>query len=252
MREKIVAGNWKMNTSLEEGVGLGKKLNSLLIDSESVKNPKVILCAPFTHLESLVKSINAEIVFIGSQNCSQFESGAYTGEISAKMIRSIGVDYVIVGHSERRQFFGDTDNIIALKLEQCYKNNLKPIFCCGESLKERQNHKHFDVVKSQIVNAFKQIDVADFKKTIVAYEPVWAIGTGQTASPEQAQEMHSFIRSIIAEIYDETISENTSILYGGSVGAASASELFKCKDIDGGLVGGASLKAEDFVKIIKS
>jgi triosephosphate isomerase len=252
MRKKIAAGNWKMNTLPSEGVNLAVILNTFIDEFGLSENKKVVIGVPFTHIESIINSIGIKNISVSAQNCSQFDSGAYTGEISAAMISSLGAKYVIVGHSERRQFFGDSDEIIGLKLQQAYKNNLIPIFCCGESLTERMEGNHFNVVQSQLINSLVKVDKSNIANSVIAYEPVWAIGTGQTATPAQAQEMHSFIRTTIAEMYGTEVSENISILYGGSVNAANALELFACDDIDGGLVGGASLKAEDFKTIIKS
>lgn len=252
MRTKIVAGNWKMNTLPSEGNELAKSINDFMISSQLNDNVKVVLGVPFTHIDRISMMINHEKLSLSAQNCCMHSSGAYTGEISAKMIKSLNCNYVIIGHSERRQYFGDTDEVIAAKLEQCYENNLIPILCCGEKLEEREDENHFNIVKYQLVNALAKVDAQKITNTVIAYEPVWAIGTGKTASPQQAQEMHEFIRLIIKELYGESISKNISILYGGSVNSANAVELFSCLDIDGGLVGGASLKADEFVKIIKS
>lgn len=252
MKKKIVAGNWKMNTLLNEGVTLAETLNSHLEETELKDGKRVIISVPFTHIYPIIKCIDFKKIAVAAQNCSQFDNGAYTGEVSASMLKDMGVQYIIIGHSERRQFFGDSDEVISKKLEQCYKNAIIPIFCCGESLKERMDNKHFEVVETQIKNALKNIDAFNIEHTIIAYEPVWAIGTGQTATPEQAQEMHAFIRKAIASLYNREIANNISILYGGSVNAANSADLFSKDDIDGGLVGGASLKANDFIKIIGS
>lgn len=252
MRTKIVAGNWKMNTLPSEGNELAKSINEFVITNKLSDDIKVILGVPFTHIDGIATIVDHSKLSLSAQNCCMYSSGAYTGEISAKMIKSLNCRYVIIGHSERRQYFGDTNEVIAAKLDQCYENDLIPILCCGEKLEEREEENHFNIVKFQLINALTKVDAAKISKTVIAYEPVWAIGTGRTASPQQAQEMHEFIRSTIKELYGENISENISILYGGSVNAANASELFSCNDIDGGLVGGASLKAEEFIKIIKS
>ncbi len=252
MRNKIVAGNWKMNTMLTEGEDLAKKINEFMAEYDARQDTKVIIGVPFTHIDRIVNAVDQTKIGVSAQNCSQYDSGAYTGEISASMIKAIGAQYVIVGHSERRQYFGDTAEIIGIKLEKLFKNELLPIFCCGESLDERMDEQHFEVIKSQLINSLVKVNKDNILKTVIAYEPVWAIGTGQTATPDQAQEMHAFIRSTLAELYGKLVSEEISILYGGSVNAANASELFACKDIDGGLVGGASLKIEDFKTIIKS
>jgi triosephosphate isomerase (TIM) len=252
MRKKIVAGNWKMNTMPSEGNELAKSINEFVLSNKLNDDVKVILGVPFTHIDKISTIMSHEKLSLSAQNCCMYSSGAYTGEISAKMIKSLNCNYVIIGHSERRQYFGETDEVVAAKLEQCYENDLIPILCCGEKLEEREEENHFNIVKFQLVNALAKIDSQKMTNTVIAYEPVWAIGTGRTASPQQAQEMHEFIRSTIKELYGESISKNISILYGGSVNAANASELFSCEDIDGGLVGGASLKADEFIKIIKS
>jgi len=252
MRKRIAAGNWKMNTLLNEGLEIANELNDYLIENEISGDKKVIIAVPFTHINPIVNDVDYTKIAIGAQNCCQFDNGAYTGEISALMLKSIGAQYVIIGHSERRQYFGDTDEIIALKLLQCYKNALFPIFCCGESLQEREQDIHFNIVEDQIKSAFNQIDTFNIQRTIIAYEPVWAIGTGKTATPQQAQEMHSFIRKIFSELYNNEVANDITILYGGSVNANNSAELFAQPDIDGGLVGGASLKVKDFIHIINS
>lgn len=252
MREKIVAGNWKMNTLVDEGVNLAKKLSEFASEYKIEENKKIIIAVPFTHIDRIVSNTNKSAISVAAQNCCMHESGAYTGEISAKMIKNLNCDYVIIGHSERRQYFGDTDEVISAKLEMCYKNDLSPILCCGEKLEEREEGNHFNVVKFQLINSLAKVDASKMKNTIVAYEPVWAIGTGLTASPQQAQEMHNFIRETIKSLYGNEIAQNTSILYGGSVNGSNAAELFACSDIDGGLVGGASLKSDDFITIIKA
>lgn len=252
MRKKIVAGNWKMNTLPAKGEELAIEINAFLNDFQLNDNTKVIIAVPFTHIDRIVQRISSGKLAVASQNCSQFEKGAYTGEVSAEMIKSLGAKYVIVGHSERRQFFGDTDELISLKLTQCYQNGLLPIFCCGESLDERSQNQQYDVVKTQLINSLAQVGKSDIVNTIIAYEPVWAIGTGQTATPEQAQDIHAFIRKIVKDLFGSEIAAGLSILYGGSVNAGNAEELFACEDIDGGLVGGASLKIEEFKTIIRS
>ncbi len=256
MRKKIIAGNWKMNTSLQEGKEL---VNSIaeMIKSKPLKtmpgNPEVILFPPFVHITEILKITKKEKgVTVGAQNCHQSDKGAYTGEVSAMMIKSVGATHVLVGHSERRQYFKEDDNTLAAKVSQALDNKLTPVFCCGESLEERQSEKHFEVVKQQISKSLFWLDVNDFANIIIAYEPVWAIGTGETASPGQAQEMHSFIRNCISEKYGSEAASNTTILYGGSCNAKNAKDLFKNEDVDGGLIGGASLKAGDFFQIINS
>ncbi|MFW5792899.1 MAG: triose-phosphate isomerase [Bacteroidota bacterium] len=256
MKRNIVAGNWKMNTNLEEG----KELASSIIEMIKSKplhtingNPDVLFFPPATHLTEIVKiAKKAKGVFVGAQNCYSAASGAYTGEISAAMIKSVGATHVLVGHSERRQYFNEDHEVLAAKISQAFENDIIPVYCCGELLPERKENKHFDVVKEQIVKSLFWMDEVDFKKLIIAYEPVWAIGTGETASPEQAQEMHDFIRGLVNEKYGREIANNLSILYGGSCNAKNAKELFKNPDVDGGLVGGASLKAADFFQIINS
>jgi triosephosphate isomerase len=252
MRNKFVAGNWKMNTILKEGVKLANGLNKYFCNTDLDKNVKIVIGVPFTHIDACVKNVDVQKVCVSAQNCSQFASGAYTGEVSASMIKDLGATYVIIGHSERRQIFGESDQIIADKALQCYKNELMPILCCGETLEQRENGNHFNVVKEQLENSLKQTNEHNILKTVIAYEPVWAIGTGKTASPEQAQEMHMFIRETLAEIYSKDIASKISILYGGSVKPANASVLFSQEDIDGGLIGGASLKEEDFIAIYKA
>ncbi|MBO7133665.1 MAG: triose-phosphate isomerase [Bacteroidales bacterium] len=252
MRKKIVAGNWKMNTLVGQGKVLAEELNAFMKTYEMPDNKTVIIGTPFTHLSTCVNVVDTNRIHVAAQNCSQFEKGAYTGEVSASMIRDLGVEYTIIGHSERRQYFGDTDEVIAAKLDQCYVNGLAPILCCGEKLEEREAGRHFEVIESQLRNALKNVSAENFCKTIIAYEPVWAIGTGKTATPEQAEEIHAFIRGLIAKLYDTNAANDTTILYGGSVNAGNAANLFAQPDIDGGLVGGASLKANDFISIIKA
>ncbi|MCK9254806.1 MAG: triose-phosphate isomerase [Bacteroidales bacterium] len=252
MRKKIVAGNWKMNTLPNEGVELAKTINEYVKTLNQDEKYKVILGVPFTHIDKVVQAVDLNLVSVSAQDCAMYESGAYTGEVSAKMIKSANCEYAIIGHSERRQYFGDTDEVIAKKLEMCYNNDLFPILCCGEKLEERENNSHFEVVEKQILNALINVNSEKMQNTIIAYEPVWAIGTGKTASPEQAQEMHEFIRKILSEKYGEEIANTTSILYGGSVNSKNAKQLFSNKDIDGGLVGGASLKSEEFIAIINA
>ena len=250
MRKKVVAGNWKMNLDYAEGISIFSEIVNMVKDEKNGAQ-QAIICAPYIHLNSLAK-LGGDTVKIGAQNCHQNESGAYTGEISAKMIKSVGCEYVIIGHSERRQYFAETDALLAEKTTVALKNNLVPIFCIGETLDERNNGSYFDVIKSQLENGVFGLNTEDFSKIILAYEPVWAIGTGLTASSDQAQEVHAFIRKEIAVKYGESTAEATSILYGGSCNPKNAAELFAQKDIDGGLIGGASLKSRDFVDIIKA
>ncbi|NPA37273.1 MAG: triose-phosphate isomerase [Chlorobi bacterium] len=248
MRKNIVAGNWKMNKTLQEGIDLAKELNSIL--SKNKPNCEVVIATPFIHLTEVAKIVDNNIIGVSAQNCADKASGAYTGEVSAAMVKSTGADYVILGHSERRAYYGETDEILKEKVNLALENNLTPIFCIGEVLEEREAEKHFDVVKSQIENALFHLSSDDFSKLVLAYEPVWAIGTGKTATPDQAQEMHAFIRKTLADKYGQEVADNTSILYGGSCKPSNAKELFVNPDVDGGLIGGASLKAEDFHGII--
>ncbi|MDE6294729.1 MAG: triose-phosphate isomerase [Muribaculaceae bacterium] len=249
MRKNIVAGNWKMNTTLQEGVELANDINTLL-EGKS-KNCDVVICVPFTHLTSVNAVIEPSIIGLGAENCSEHESGAYTGEVSAQMVKSTGANYVILGHSERRQYFGENNEQLLAKTKQALANGLTPIFCVGEVLEERENGTYNDVVKSQIEALFS-LTPEEFAKIIVAYEPVWAIGTGKTATAEQAQDMHAHIRKTIEEKYGKELADNTSILYGGSCKPSNAPELFAKPDVDGGLIGGAALKADSFIGIIEA
>lgn len=249
MRKNIVAGNWKMNTTLDEGVELANNVNTLLKDKKA--NCEVIVCVPFTHLTSVNAVIEPELVKMGAENCSEHAKGAYTGEVSASMVKSTGAEYVILGHSERRQYFGENNDQLLAKTILALQNDLKPIFCVGEVLEERENGTYNDVVKSQ-VEALFSLSPEDFSKIVIAYEPVWAIGTGKTATADQAQDMHAHIRKVIEDKYGKEIADNTSILYGGSCKPSNAKELFAKSDVDGGLIGGASLKAEDFMGIIEA
>lgn len=248
MRQNIVAGNWKMNNTLEEGVVLAKEVNEIL--KANKPNCKVVLGVPFIHLAEVVKNVDTAVVGVAAQNCADKVSGAYTGEISASMVKSTGAEYVILGHSERRAYYGETNAKLKEKTDLVLANGLTPIFCIGEVLEEREAEKHFEVVKTQIEEALFHLSADEFGKIVLAYEPVWAIGTGKTASPEQAQEIHAFIRQTLADKYGAEVADNTSILYGGSCKASNAKELFANPDVDGGLIGGASLKAEDFHGII--
>jgi len=252
MRKKIVAGNWKMNLGYTEGLSLFSEIINMVKD-EVRGDQQVIVCPPFIHLSSLAQQAKQNSrVSVGGQNCHQAESGAYTGEISAAMLQSVGAEYVILGHSERRQYFGETDMLLAEKVNTALKNGLSPIFCIGETLHERQQERHFDIIKQQLERGVFHLSETDFSKLVIAYEPVWAIGTGLTASPDQAQEVHSFIRQEIAAKYSKETADDTTILYGGSCNPKNAAELFAQADIDGGLIGGASLKSRDFVDIIKT
>ncbi|HLW09735.1 MAG TPA: triose-phosphate isomerase [Fermentimonas sp.] len=250
MRKNIVAGNWKMNKNLQEGVEFAKELNEAL--KGKTLNCDVVVGTPFIHLASVVENVDSDKIGVAAQNCAEKDSGAYTGEVSAQMIASTGASYVILGHSERRAYYHDTAEILKEKVKQALDNNLTPIFCIGEVLEERESEKHFDVVKSQIVDSLFDLTAYDFGKIVLAYEPVWAIGTGKTASPAQAQEMHAFIRKTLSERYGEDVANNTSILYGGSANADNAKELFSNPDVDGGLIGGASLSVDKFMPVIEA
>lgn len=248
MRKKIVAGNWKMNTSLSEGIELARNVNSKVEGDDVI----VILCTPFIHLTEVLKVINKPALFLGAQNCANQESGAYTGEVSAAMVKSTRATYVILGHSERRTYYGENDELLSVKVKLALKNELTPIFCIGEVLQEREAGRYFNVVKNQLEKGLFHLSAAEFSKIVIAYEPVWAIGTGKTATPEQAQEMHKYIRDQIKAKYGAAIADDCSILYGGSCKPSNADELFANPDVDGGLIGGASLNAEDFIAIVKA
>jgi triosephosphate isomerase len=248
MRQNIVAGNWKMNKTLREGVELAKELQNAL--QAEKPNCRVIIGTPFIHLSEVCKIVDPELIGVSAQNCADHESGAYTGEISAEMVKSTGAAYVILGHSERRAYYHEDNAMLKTKTDLALKNGLTPIFCIGEVLEEREANKHFEIVKSQIEESLFHLPAEDFKKIVIAYEPVWAIGTGKTATPQQAQEMHAFIRETLAEKYGQEVADEISILYGGSCKPSNAKELFANPDVDGGLIGGASLKADDFCGII--
>lgn len=249
MRKNIVAGNWKMNNDLSETEELLSQLKQHL---EEKPQAEVIVAPSFTNLYHVFQSLSNTPINVAAQNMHQNENGAFTGEVSAKMLRSVGVKYVILGHSERRAIFKETDELLAEKVNAALKNDLQVIFCVGEELEERKNDNHFKVVEEQLSKGLFHISKEEFKKVVIAYEPVWAIGTGETASPEQAQEMHSFIRKTVSEKFGNDIANEVSILYGGSVKPANAQEIFAKEDVDGGLIGGASLKAEDFLAIVHS
>ena len=256
MRTKIVAGNWKMNKTLEEGVLLVKEIKQLLVSSpftQSAEKYNIIIAPPFIHLKAINDLlIDDPFISIAAQNCSSEEKGAYTGEVSAQMIKSTGAKYIIIGHSERRNYFNESNAMLAKKINLALSNNLLPIYCCGERLEERNTNIYFDVVKKQINDGLFHLSSLEISKVIIAYEPVWAIGTGLNATPQQAQEMHKFIRKVVSDKFGEQIANSISILYGGSCNAKNAKELFANPDVDGGLIGGASLIASDFVKIIQS
>lgn len=248
MRKKIVAGNWKMNMNLQEGVALATELNNALTAEKP--NCDVVICTPYIHLASVAQILDKNVIGLGAENCADKEKGAYTGEVSAEMVKSTGADYVILGHSERREYYSESPETLKEKALLALKNNLKVIFCIGESLEEREANKQNEVVKAELEGSVFNLTEEEFKNIIIAYEPIWAIGTGKTATSEQAEEIHAYIRSIIEERYGKEIADSTSILYGGSCKASNAPELFAKPNIDGGLIGGASLKAADFKGII--
>ena len=249
MRKNIVAGNWKMNTSVGEGVELANAVAESL--KNTLHNCEVVICVPFTHLVAVNAVIDTDSLGLGAENCSEHEKGAYTGEVSAEMVKSTGATHVILGHSERRQYFGENNAQLLAKTHQALAHGLTPIFCVGEVLEERENGTYNDVVKGQ-VEALFELSADDFGKVVIAYEPVWAIGTGKTATAEQAQEMHAHIRNVIADKYGKNVADETSILYGGSCKPSNAKELFAKPDVDGGLIGGAALKADSFMGIVEA
>ena len=248
MRKKIVAGNWKMNMNLQDGIALAKELNETL--KAEKPNCGVVICTPFIHLASIAQFLDQNIIGLGAENCADKEKGAFTGEVSAEMVKSTGAQYVILGHSERREYYKETPEILKEKVLLAQKNDLKVIFCIGESLEEREAGKQNEVVKAELEGSVFNLSEEDFRKIVIAYEPIWAIGTGKTATADQAEEIHAYIRSIIAEKYGQAVADDTTILYGGSCKASNAPELFAKPDIDGGLIGGASLKCADFKGII--
>jgi len=250
MRTKIVAGNWKMNKTLADAKVLTAEVLNFCA-SETKPAATVILCVPFPFLPTTQEQAQGTSVAVGAQNCSEHESGAYTGEVSAAMLESLGTPYVILGHSERRQYFNENGPQLAKKIDQALAHNLIPIFCCGEPLDIREKGTHEALVKKQVQEALFHLSAETISKIIIAYEPVWAIGTGKTATTQQAQDMHAVIRNELASKYGDATAQTIPILYGGSVKPDNAKELFSCPDVDGGLVGGASLKAKDFVEIIK-
>lgn len=248
MRKKIVAGNWKMNKNLQEGIELAKELNTML--SADKPSCDVVICTPFIHLASVAPLLDSQLIGLGAENCADKASGAYTGEVSAEMVKSTGAQYVILGHSERRAYYHETNEILKEKINLALANGLKVIFCIGEVLEEREAGKQNEVVKAQLEGSLFDLTGDKFSNIILAYEPVWAIGTGKTATSDQAEEMHAFIRGVIAEKFGKDAAENVSILYGGSCKPSNAKELFAKPDVDGGLIGGAALKAADFKGII--
>ncbi len=247
MRTKIVAGNWKMNKTLPEAVALIEALKNNIQPDKTVE---VIIAPAYVNLPKAVELLQDFPIAVSAQNMHFADHGAYTGEISADMLKAIGVDTVILGHSERRAYFNETDDVLQKKAQKAYEKNMTNIFCVGEQLEDRTKGRHFEVVKNQLSKALFDLPLQAYKKIVIAYEPVWAIGTGQTASPEQAQEMHRFIRETLAQKYGRDLANHVRILYGGSVKPANASEIFSQPDVDGGLIGGASLNAEDFNAIV--
>ena len=248
MRKKIVAGNWKMNKNLQEGIALATELNDIL--KADKPNGDVVICTPFIHLASVAGIIDQSVIGLGAENCADKASGAYTGEVSAEMVKSTGAGYVILGHSERRAYYGETAEILKEKINLALANGLKVIFCIGEVLEERESGKQNEVVEAQLAGSLFDLTAEQFANIILAYEPVWAIGTGKTATAEQAEEMHAFIRGVIAGKFGAEAAENVSILYGGSCKPSNAKEIFSKENVDGGLIGGAALKAADFKGII--
>jgi len=249
MRKKIVAGNWKMNTTLQEGVALAQGLKEALAGKKV--NCDVVVCTPFISVASVVETVKGSVIGVGAENCADHDKGAYTGEVSASMVASTGAKYVILGHSERRQYYGETNEMLTTKVGLALANGLTPIFCVGEVKEERENGTFKAVIEGQM-KALYGLSKEDFSKLVIAYEPVWAIGTGLTATSDQAEEVHAFIRESIAKVYGKEVAEETSILYGGSCKGSNAPELFAQPDIDGGLIGGAALKVETFMPIIEA
>ena len=246
MRKNIVAGNWKMHKTHSETITL---IEEIILKKQNTST-EIIVAPTFVNLQTAVTISEGNNITVAAQNMHQAEGGAFTGEISASMLTDIGVNTVILGHSERRAYFHETDALLASKVDTALKHSMRVIFCFGEELKDRQMNNHFNVVEYQLRDALFHLQKSDWSNIILAYEPVWAIGTGETASPEQAQEMHAFIRSLIEKVYGNDVAENVSILYGGSVKPENAKEIFSKKDVDGGLIGGAALKADDFLAIV--
>ena len=248
MRKKIVAGNWKMNMNLQEGIALAKELNDNL--KADKPNCGVVICTPFIHLASIAQFLDQTVIGLGAENCADKAKGAYTGEVSAEMVKSTGAQYVILGHSERRGYYAETPAILREKVQLALANGLEVIFCIGESLEEREQGIQNEVVKAELEGSVFNLTAEEFSHIIIAYEPIWAIGTGKTATAEQAEEIHAYIRSIVCEKFGAQVADDTTILYGGSCKPSNAKELFAKPDLDGGLIGGASLKAADFKGII--
>jgi triosephosphate isomerase len=251
MRQKIVAGNWKCNTNVQEGIELAKAVDSIVAE-KGADDVVVVLGTPFTHLVKVAETVNTDRINVASQNCAAEAKGAYTGEVSVSMVKSTGATHVILGHSERREYYGETSETLNKKVALTLEAGLTPIYCCGEALDIREAGTHNDYVVNQLKETVFQLSADDFKKIVIAYEPIWAIGTGVTASSGQAQDMHANLRAAIAENFNAEVAEGTSILYGGSCNPKNAKELLANKDVDGGLIGGASMKAEDFIEIINA
>jgi triosephosphate isomerase len=253
MRQNLVAGNWKMNMTYQDGLALVSEITNMVADETTAADVEIVICPPAPYLAAIGRQLPPASNFhLGAQNCHQKESGAYTGEVSAKMLASVGCEYVILGHSERRQYFREDDELLSQKLKAALAAGLKPIFCVGESLETREINETNDFIGKQLKNGLFHLSNEEFEQVVVAYEPIWAIGTGKTATSQQAQEVHAFIREQIARAYDAKAALDTTILYGGSANAQNARELFSQPDVDGGLIGGASLKSRDFTEIIKS
>lgn len=250
MRKTVIAGNWKMNKNLEDSLKLATEVVTIAND-EVNNNVQIVMCVPFTSLHAVSNIVKGTKVALGAQNCYSKASGAFTGEISAEMLKSVGVQYVILGHSERREYFGESNALLADKVNIVLSTDMTPIFCCGETLAQREKGIHIDFINAQLTESLFHLAAADFQKIIIAYEPIWAIGTGVTATTAQAQEMHEKIRNHIASKYGTAVAETIVIQYGGSMKPDNAKELLSCKDVDGGLIGGASLKARDFIDVIK-
>jgi triosephosphate isomerase len=248
MRQKIVAGNWKMNLDIDQG----KELLINILDRDINDGVQTVIAPPYIHLSSFKQMLSHTKLALGAQNCHQQDSGAFTGEVSVEMLKSVGVEFVILGHSERREYYMEDSLAISFKVNNVIKHGLRPIYCCGETLTQRNANEHFEIIRTQIKNGLFQLNEMELLNCVVAYEPVWAIGTGETASPQQAQEIHAFIRKTIGQEYGDMVAQNISILYGGSVKPNNAVELFNCPDIDGGLIGGAALSADDFISICNS
>jgi triosephosphate isomerase len=250
MRKKIIVGNWKMNLDYPQAMGLVDRVIQLTDDAMKTQ---IVLAPPFPYISEVELQVMLRTnIIVAAQNCSDKDKGAFTGEVSAAILRSIGAEMVIIGHSERRTYFNETDDVVAEKVKRTLENNLKPIFCCGETKEQRDGGNQLDVVKTQLTKGLFHLNKEQIVNVIVAYEPVWAIGTGVNATAKQAQEMHQHIRNLIKDKFGANVSDNISILYGGSVNAKNAAQIFSCKDVDGGLVGGASLVADEFVEIIKA